>query len=67
MTYSKPTFRTALTVSTVLLIGLAGCRAEEQNRPQSFTPGVYQGQQDAALDPAVRNGLRNRVNRQRAP
>lgn len=59
--------RMSLVFSACVLVALAGCRAEEQDRPQSFEPGVYQGQQDTALDADTLNDLRNRVSRQRSP
>ena len=45
---------------SVALVVLAGCRAEEQNRPTSYSPGVYQGKKDQPLDEATRQALRER-------
>lgn len=43
---------------------LSGCRAEEQGRPLSYTPGVYQGVVDETLSAEQQERLRARVDRQ---
>ena len=46
-------------VAAVLLVGVvvAGCRKDEANRPQSFTPGVYKGETSRALTAAELKAL----------
>ena len=41
--------------------GLAGCRAEEQDRFKIYEPGVYQGKPDQALSQAQREALARRM------
>ncbi|MCG8593156.1 MAG: hypothetical protein MI785_02100 [Kiloniellales bacterium] len=43
---------------------LGACRKEEQGRIRDFDPGVYKGQEDSQLDPAVVDDLRERARRQ---
>lgn len=46
MTRSRVPAYVALTCLTLMI---AGCREEEQGRPLSHTPGVYQGAEDETL------------------
>lgn len=50
--------------ATALLL-LAGCRAEEQNRPIEFKKGTYVGKPDEALTEAQLKALRERADQAR--
>jgi len=47
-------------LTCLLVMGLAGCREEEADRPVSFEPGVYKGQQDQKLTDENRKALMRR-------
>ena len=54
------------TVAVVALaIGLGACRAEEQDRPLTFEPGVYGGAPDEELTDEARQTLDRRHDNQR--
>ena len=48
----------------VLPLALAACREEEQNRPLSHTPGVYQGVEDQTLTQEELRALQQRADGQ---
>ena len=52
-------FKTVL--ASVLALGLAACREDEQGRPLYHKPGVYKGQPDTKLDEQQRETLRQRT------
>lgn len=45
------------------VLGLAGCREAEQDRPLDYDPGTYQGQQDQTLSEETLDQLRERARR----
>lgn len=55
-----------VTVAVVAMaIGLGACRAEEQDRPLTFNPGVYGGAPDEVLTDDARQTLDRRHEIQR--
>lgn len=49
----------------VLTIGLAGCREDALDRPLHYTPGVYKGQVDEAIDKTEVKKLHDRAKLQK--
>jgi len=52
-------------VMTTFVVGVAGCRDEEQGRPLAKQKGVYQGVVDEKLDDEGLSNLRSRSAGQR--
>ncbi|MEQ8823106.1 MAG: hypothetical protein RIC14_01895 [Filomicrobium sp.] len=50
-----------LIVAGVVVLGLAGCREYDENRPLWHKPGEYTGLQDEKLNDAQREALRERA------
>jgi hypothetical protein len=48
-------------ILAIVLLALAGCRAEEQGRVTNYEPGVYKGKPDAELSENQRRILRQRT------
>lgn len=46
------------------LVALAGCRDDEQDRPLSYSKGIYQGAPDPGLPDTTLEALRQRANGQ---
>lgn len=56
--------RVAILVAALGVIGLAGCRENEQDRVIRFEQGVYKGNPDTQLDEGQVDELRSRAERQ---
>lgn len=56
--------RVAILVAALGVIGLAGCRENEQDRVIRFEQGVYKGNPDTQLDEGQVDELRSRAARQ---
>ena len=53
------------TIAIVLMaVALIGCREDEQNRPLSYEPGVYQGGAVPVITDETRVSLRERAQNQ---
>lgn len=51
----------AVAMALAVAVALAGCRADEQDRPVALEKGVYQGQKDTTLTEEQRRELRERT------
>ena len=57
---------TGAAVVFVVAAALAGCRAEEQDRPLEYRKGVYGGAEDEAVTQDARDSLKRRIRRSSA-
>ena len=56
--------RPVVMAALALPLALAACREQEQDRPLSHTPGVYQGVEDQTLTNEEVRALQQRANSQ---
>lgn len=62
---ASKTVRVSLAIAAVALLALSGCRADEQDRPLSFTPHQYGGDKLPALTDQQKRNLQERGTLQR--